>query len=322
MSRAKALFTLLAIAAAALLAGAPAAAQDFPSRPVRIVVASVPGSAPDVLARVLAEALAPALKQPVVVDNKPGAGGVIGVDSVAKAPADGHTILLAAPDLVVTPAVRQNMPYDIEKLTYLTRVWVQTAMIVAGPKSGVNTIQELIAKIKANPGAVKHATNGVGSLTHFGALKFDAAIGGKTIAVPYGGQGPGSVDTVAGVVDFQHGAAVPFLNGLKPLAPSGSSRHPLYPNLPTLAELGIKDADWVSWFGFLAPPNLPKPIADRLTRELVATMKEPEVIEKLRKATGITQTEEPLVGDAFRKVALDEYLRWKEIATREKIVVQ
>ena len=246
----------------------------------------------------------------------------IGTDVVAKAPADGHTILLAAPDLVVAPAVRQSMPYDIEKLTYLTRVWVQTALIVTGPKSGVNTMQELVAKIKANPGAVKHATNGVGSLTHFGALKFDVVIGGKTIAVPYGGQGPGSIDTVSGVVDFQHGASVPLLDGLKPLAPSGSSRHPLYPNLPTLAELGIKDADWVSWFGFLAPPNLPKPIADRLTREINAVMKEPAVIEKLRKATGITQTEEPIVGDAFRKAALDEYRSWKEIATREKIVIQ
>ncbi len=307
----------------ALFATAPAIAQQFPgSQPIKIVVPFAPGGTTDLLGRTIAEVLQKRMNHPVIVENRPGAAMTIGTDIVAKSAPDGHTLLLAAPDLVVVPAVRQNIPYDIEKLTYLTRVWVQTVMIVTGPKSGINTIEELIQKIRANPGQVRHATNGVGALNHLGSLKFDRAIGGKTIAVPYGGQGPASIDTVAGQVEFLNGAAVPFLDGLKPLAPSGSMRHPLYPNLPTLAELGYKDADWGSWFGFLAPTGLPKPVGDRLIREINAVMKDPDVIEKLRKATGIVQSEEPLTGDAFRKAALDEFRLWKEIAAREKINIQ
>jgi tripartite-type tricarboxylate transporter receptor subunit TctC len=309
--------------AAALIAAVPAFAQQFPgSQPIRIIVPFAPGGTTDLLGRAVGEFLQKRMNHSVIVENRPGAAMTIGTDIVAKAPADGHTILLAAPDLVVAPATRQNIPYDIEKLTYLTRVWVQTSLIVTGPKSGINTIEELIAKIKANPGQLRHATNGVGALNHLGQLNFDAALGSKTLAVPYGGQGPASIDTVSGQVEFLNGASTPLLDGLKPLAPSGPIRHPLYPNLPTLSELGYKNAEWVSWFGFLAPPNLPKPIADRLIQEINAVMKEPEVIEKLRKATSFVQTQEPVTGEAFRKVALDEYKRWKEVAAREKINIQ
>jgi tripartite-type tricarboxylate transporter receptor subunit TctC len=230
--------------------------------------------------------------------------------------------LLAAPDLVVVPAVRQNLPYDVEKLTYLTRVWVQTTLIVTGSKSGINSIHDLVQKIKSNPGQIRHATYGVGSINHLGQLSFDFAIGGSTIAVPYGGQGPASIDTVSGQLEFLNGAAAPLLDGLKPLAATGNMRHPLFPDLPRLSEIGYKDAEWLSWFGFLAPANLPQPIADRLTREINAVMKEPEVIEKLRKATSFTQTEEPLTGEAFRKFALDDLKRWKQIAARAKVSVQ
>jgi tripartite-type tricarboxylate transporter receptor subunit TctC len=309
--------------AAALFAAIPAFAQQFPgSQPIRIIVPFAPGGTTDLLGRAVAEFLQKRMNHSVIVENKPGAAMTIGTDILAKSPADGHTILLAAPDLVVAPATRQNIPYDIEKLTYLTRVWVQTALIVTGPKSGINTVEELIAKIKANPGQLRHATNGVGALNHLGQLNFDAAIGSKTLAVPYGGQGPASIDTVSGQVEFLNGASTPLLDGLKPLAPSGPIRHPLYPNLPTLGELGYKSAEWVSWFGFLAPPNLPQPIADRLIKEINAVMKEPEVIEKLRKATSFVQTQEPVTGEAFKKVALDEYKRWKEVAAREKINIQ
>lgn len=316
------MFRALALAAA-LFAAIPAFAQQFPgSQPIRIIVPFAPGGTTDLVGRAVGEVLQKRMNHAVIIENRPGAAMTIGTDIMAKAPPDGHTIMLAAPDLVVVPAVRQSMPYDVEKLTYLTRVWVQTALIVTGPKSGINTIEDLIARIKANPGQLRHATNGVGALNHLGQLNFDAALGSKTIAVPYGGQGPASIDTVSGQVEFLNGASAPLLEGLKPLAPSGPIRHPLYPNLPTLGELGYKNAEWVSWFGFLAPPNLPKPIADRLIQEINAVMKEPEVIEKLRKATSFVQTQEPLTGEAFKKVALDELKRWKEVAAREKINIQ
>lgn len=299
------------------------AQQQFPgSQPIKIVVPFAPGGFTDLLGRIVADGLQKRLQHPVVVDNRPGAAATIGTNFVAKAPADGHTLLVAANDLVAAPAVRKNVPYDVEKLTYLSRVWVQTTLIVTGPKSGINTIQELIAKIKANPGQVRHATYGVGALNHLGSLRFDAAIGGKTLAVPYQGQGPASIDTVSGEVEFLNGAGTPFLTGLKPLAPSGPIRHPAYPDLPTLAELGYKDADWPSWFGFMAPPNLPQPVADRLIKEINAVMREPEVIERLRKTTGFVPPTEFMVGETFRKFAVEDLKTWKTIAEREKISIE
>ena len=137
----------------ALFAAMPAFAQQFPgSQPIRIIVPFAPGGTTDLLGRAVGEFLQKRMNHTVIVENRPGAAMTIGTDLVARSPADGHTILLAAPDLVVVPAVRQNMPYDIEKLTYLTRVWVQTALIVTGPKSGINTIEELIAEDQGQPG--------------------------------------------------------------------------------------------------------------------------------------------------------------------------
>jgi tripartite-type tricarboxylate transporter receptor subunit TctC len=307
----------------ALFVAAPAIAQQFPgSQPIKIVVPFAPGGNTDLFGRIVAEHLQKRMKHNVIVENRPGAAMAIGTDLVAKSPADGHTILLAAADLVVLPAVRQNLPYDVEKLTYLSRIFANTVLIVTGPKSGINTIEELIAKIRANPGQVRHATNGVGALNHLGSLKFDAAIGGKTLAVPYGGQGPGSIDTVSGQVEYLNGAGMPLLEGLKVLAPSGSMRHPSFPNLPTLSELGYKGAEWDAWFGFIAPPNLPQPIAERLIQEINAVLKEPDVIERFRKATGFPPAAEPLTGEAFRKSALEELKGWREIAAREKISLQ
>ena len=150
-----------------LFVGLPAFPQQFPgSQPIKIVVPFAPGGTTDLLGRTVAEFLQKRMNHTIVVENRPGAAMTIGTDFVAKSAPDGHTLLLAAPDLVVVPAVRQTMPYDIEKLTYLTRVWVQTVLIVTGPKSGINTIEELITKIRNNPGQIRHATNGVGALNH------------------------------------------------------------------------------------------------------------------------------------------------------------
>jgi tripartite-type tricarboxylate transporter receptor subunit TctC len=313
------MFKLLALAAA-LVAASPALAQDFPgSQPIRIVVPFNPGGTTDLLARVLAEHLQKRMNHTVVVENRAGAATAIGTDLVAKAAPDGHTLLLTAADLAVLAAVRERLPYKIEELTYLSRFWVNTALIVTGPNSGINTIQELVEKIKANPGKVKNGTNGVGALNHLGSLKFESAIGAKVVNVPYNGQGPSSTDALAGTIDMINGVSVPLADGLKVLAPSGSFRHSGYPDLPTLSELGYKNADWDAWWGLLAPPNLPKPIADRIIQEVSAVFQDPAVIEQLQKTARHAPEKNPLTGEAFRKKTLEDYATWKEIAERENL---
>jgi tripartite-type tricarboxylate transporter receptor subunit TctC len=306
-----------------LVAALPAVAQEFPrSQPIRIVVPFNPGGGTDLVARTLAEFLQKRMDHTILVENRPGAATAIGTDVVAKAAPDGHTLLLVHSDIASLPAVRRNLPYNIEELTYLSRFYVANNLIVAGPSSGINSIQDLIAKIKANPGKVKNGVYGVGSYQHLAGLKFDAAIGGKQLHVPYGGQGPASIDALGGVIDVINGVSVPIAEGLKVLASSGNTRHPSYPDVPTLGELGYKDAEWAGWFGVIAPPKLPKAIADRLNEEIIGVVKDPAFREKLTAAMKVPPESEPVTGEAFRKLVLDENKIWKEIAEREKIVVQ
>lgn len=306
-----------------LLAALPAVAQEFPgSQPIKIVVPFNPGGTTDLLGRTLAEFLQKHMNHTVIVENKPGAATAIGTNLVATAAPDGHTLLLAAADIAVLPAVRKSIPYDIDKLTYVNRFFIGAPVIVAGPNTGINTIQELIAKIKENPGKIKNATNGVGALNHLGVLKFDTAIGGKELHVPYGGQGPATTDTLAGVVDVLNGASVPLADGLKVLAPVGSIRHPSYPDLPTLGELGYKDGEWNAWFGLVAPPNLPKSILDKLNTEINLVLKDQAFRDKITMAAKIAPVTEPLMGEDFHKLVMEEFHAWQKIAEREKIVVQ
>jgi tripartite-type tricarboxylate transporter receptor subunit TctC len=270
----------------------------------------------------LAENLQKRMNHTVIVENRPGAATAIGTDLVFKSAPDGHTLLMAAADLAVLPAVRESLPYKIEDLTYLSRFWVNTALIVTGPNSGINTVQELIEKIKADPGKIKNGTNGVGALNHLGSLKFGSAIGAKVVNIPYNGQGPSSTDALAGTIEMINGVSVPLADGLKVLAPSGSFRHSNFPDLPTLAELGYKDADWDAWWGLLAPPNLPKPIADRIVEEVNAVLQDPAVVEHLRKTARHVPEKNPLTGEAFRKKTLEEYATWQAIAKRENLSIK
>jgi tripartite-type tricarboxylate transporter receptor subunit TctC len=311
------------VLAAALAAALPAAAQDFPSsQPIKIVVPYNPGGTTDLLARVVGEAIQRRMNHTVVVENRPGAATAIATDMVAKAAPDGHTWLMVSSDLPALAASRRNLPYNIEEFTYLSRFWVNTTLFVTGPNSGINTMEELIAKIKAEPGKVKNGTYGVGGLVHLGNVKFEKALGAKTVNVPYNGQGPASTDALAGVIDYINGASVPLADGLKPLGPVGSIRHSSYPNLPTLAELGYPEAAWDVWWGLIAPPNLPKPIADRIVAEIDGAIKDPAVTEKLQTTAKHKPEKDPLTGTAFRDATVKELATWKTIAEEANLVVQ
>ena len=300
-----------------------AVAQEFPKKqPIKIVVAANAGGLTDVLARITAEYLQRRIGQSVVVENKPGAASAIGADYTAKSPADGYTIYLAGAELAVIPALRSNLPYKFEDFTYLTRFWTTIPMMVVGPKVPVSTPQELIAYMKANPGKVRYGTPGVGSLNHVGTALFESSTGVKGAHIPYTGIAPIYTDLLAGNVDFAMGAVLPFPDTLKVLGPSGTKRSTAFPNLPTLEEVGYKNASHDAWFGFVAPPNVPKPIADRLIADLNAVFKDPEALAKYQSATKGAPDANPLVGDDFKKRALEENKNWKAVAEREKIVVQ
>jgi tripartite-type tricarboxylate transporter receptor subunit TctC len=321
------MFKILNLVAALLFAAAlgvsPGMAQEFPKRqPIKLVVPFNPGGLADVLARISAEFLQRRLGQAVVVENKPGAAGAIALDYVAKSPADGYTLYMAASEVGTLPAVRANLPFKSEDFTFLVRGFTLQPLLMVGPKVPLSSVAELVAYMKANPGKARYGTPGVGHIAHLGTAMFEAAAGVKGTHVPYTGIAPVYQDLLAGTIDFADGGSVPFPEGIKVLASVGTKRSPVYPDLPTLEESGIKDASWDVWFGFIAPPNLPKPIADRLIAEISAMLKDPEAIAKYQVATKSVPELNPLTGDAFKKQVLEETKQWQAVVDREKIVVQ
>lgn len=312
--------------AAALLIGATqvapfAMAQEYPKKqPIKMIVTVPPGGTSDILARATADALHRRLGQVVIVENKPGASSTIGVDFVARAPADGYTLLFVGPEFAVVPAVRTKLPYKFESLTYLVRPFLVAPVLLASPKYLPSSLQELLADMKARPGQVKYGSTGIGAVVHVGLASFEASADVKGLHVPYQGIAPVLNDLLAGTLDITQ-AASPIPEGLKPLASAGTKRNPEFPNVPTLDEAGIKGATWDVWWGFFAPPNLPQPIAERLISEITAVIKDPVVIAKYKAAVKFEPEANPLTGEAFKKAVLEDNHKWKTVVEREKISV-
>ncbi|MFL6693913.1 MAG: Bug family tripartite tricarboxylate transporter substrate binding protein [Ramlibacter sp.] len=277
---------LLALAVASF-AGAAFAQEWAPSRPVRIIVPIV-GSTNDVLARLVAPKLGEALGQPVIVENKPGAGGNIGADLVAKAPPDGQMLLVGYNGpLAINPTLFDKMPYDpVKDLQPITLAVKAPQYLVVNPASGITSVQDLVAKAKAQPNKFSYASIALGSASHLTMEMFKAAAGVNLTHVPYKGSGQAVTDLIAGNVQagfFVPGNVQGFVKDgkLKLLASSGARRFPSTPDVPTLAELGYKDFEATSWIGFLTAPNTPRPIVDRYHRELVKILNSPDIAAKL-----------------------------------------
>lgn len=310
---------------AALIVGAtstlPSLAQEWPKKqPIRIIVSVNPGGATDALARVTAEHLGRRLGQTVIVENKPGASGTIGSDAVARSAPDGYTILITGSEFPAVPATRKT-PYKLEDMTYLVRAFTVSPLLYGSPHFQVKSVPELLAYMKANPGKVRYGSTGTGAIVHMGMAMFEGATGLKGLHVPYPGIAPVYNDLLAGHIDITEGAP-PFPQGLKVLGAVGSRRNAAFPDVPTLEESGVKGATWDQWFGFLAPPKMPKALTDRLIAELTALMKDPEAIAKYKAVVSFEPDPAPLVGEAFRKQVLDENQSWKAVVKREKITVE
>jgi tripartite-type tricarboxylate transporter receptor subunit TctC len=322
MSRALNLVSVLATAAGALLASAPLAAQDFPSRPVRIVVASVPGSAPDVLARVLAEAMAPALKQPVIVDNKPGAGGIIGVDSVAKAPADGYTLVVGHDGTMAMSAVVQpRLPYDpVKDFAAVSPLGYNEFVLVANASVPVRSFQDFVAHARSRAGKASYGSAGAATPNHVIMEQLGAALGFSAVHVPYKG-GPAAVqDLVGGQVEFMVAGISPALPHIRSgklvaLAVPQATRSAVLPDVPVVADT-VPGFAVKSWFGLFAPAQTPAPVIARLNREVRAALEQPAVRQKIAQQGMVAESGS---GEALAAQVVADIARYRVLATKIKL---
>jgi tripartite-type tricarboxylate transporter receptor subunit TctC len=283
-SRRRALAGAIAAAAlAALLSNDALAATAYPTRPIRFVLALSPGGTMDTMMRLLAEKLELALGVPVVIDNKPGASGNIASDTVARAPADGHTFLVAFTALAVLPNTYGARAVDpLTALAPVTKLVTQPVLIVATPSMGVDSLSGLIAAARAAPGKIAYATGGVATIDHLSAAVLSKRGGIDMVHVPYNSVGQEIKDLLGGEVRVSFillGTAEPYLKAgqFVPLAFTGPQRVAAWPNVPTVAESGFPGFDMRSWFGVLAPAGTPKEIIERMNQELVRALNLPEV---------------------------------------------
>jgi tripartite-type tricarboxylate transporter receptor subunit TctC len=283
---------LSCVAAASLSAVAwasIAAEPAFPSKPITLVVPFTAGSGTDVVARLISEHLAKSLGQPVVVDNRPGAGGTLGAALVAAAPPDGHTVLVHSAGHVANAAIYPKLKYDTAKdFTPVTMLATLPNVLVVSPASGIKSVQELVAKARANPGKMSYASAGNGSATHVNAEKFRLAANLQATHVPYRGTPPALTDVVGGQVDWFFSplvSAMPLIldNKVVPLAVGTPKRSPLLPNVPTTVEAGFAGSDYTFWVGMFVPAQTPREVVARLATATAKVLQLPEVKAAMEK---------------------------------------
>ena len=320
----QALLTTLAAAAVAAAAGT-AMAQDYPTRPLRLIVPFGPGSTPDVFARIVAEKASQGLKQPIVIENRVGAGGNVGTDAIAKAAPDGYTfgVSITGP-LVNNSVLFKSLPYDpFKDLAPITFGVHQPNVIAVAPSLNVNSMQELFALLKKNPGKYNYASIGAGSLSHLSMELIKAKTGTFIVHIPYASSPAAVTSVIAG--DTQIASLAPLAimpqvqaGRLKALAISTPQRSPLLPNIPTFREAGILDVEATAWIGVVAPAKTPPAIIERLNRELTAAMQDPAVAEKLR-----AQYMDPRPGSPteFAAFMQEELKRWGPVIRRSGATV-
>lgn len=271
------------------LVASTALAQPFPSKPIRIIVPFTPGSATDTMARPVADKLSTALGQQVVVENRPGAGGTIGIAALAKSPPDGYTLGVVSTGHVVNPVLYANLPYDtLKDFSGVAPLAGLPSVLVVSPALGVRTVKELVAMAKAKPGQLNYATAGVGSAAHISAEKFRMAAGIDAVHVPLKGSPESLTETMGGRTQFTWtplSTAVGQIRGgqLIALAVSTAARSPAFPEVPTIAEAGFPRGEFNFWVGMLAPAGTPREILSRLNAEVQKALGATDMQERLAK---------------------------------------
>ena len=284
----------LALGALALASAGSFAQSSWPERPIKLVVPFAAGGATDVLGRVLAQALGDKLGQPVVVENRPGAGPVVAAALVAKAPADGYTLLLGSNStFTLNPAIRANLPYDpLKNFTSLGMVADMSLLLLANNDSSVRSVADLVKQAKAAPDKFSYGSFGAGSSVHFGAEMLKTVAGIQMVHVPFNGSAPSLTALIGGQVQVSVDTIVASLpqiqaGKVRPLATLASHRLPSLPNVPTIAESGYPGFEAGSWFGLVGPAGLPAPVAQKLEKALAEVLK-PEAMKKRLIELGLT----------------------------------
>lgn len=270
------------------MAWSPACAQQYPAKAIRIVVAYSPGGGTDVLARVLGRKLTESWGQPVVVDNRVGAGGIVGTEVVAKSPPDGYTLLNIPSTHAINPGLFRKLPYDsIRDFTTIGLIATSANVLVVHPSLPVKSTRELIALAKKRPGELSFASAGVGSTTHLAGEYFRSMAKIAALHVPYKGSGQAEIDLAMGQVQYMIDSTPAALPNIKagrtrPLATTGKERFSLLPDLPTVAESGLPGYESISWWGIVGPAGVPAPLVERLNREITRIVSLPDVKELMR----------------------------------------
>ena len=300
------------------IAPADASAQAYPSRPIRLVVGFAPGGAADTVARALGEPLSRALGQPIIVENRAGAGSSIAAENVAKSPADGYSILIASPaSISVNPAINPKLNYRPGDLLPITKVSTSPLLIVVNPATGITSVKELIAAAKRSPGKLNYATSGVGSAPHFGAALFSQVAGVEMVHVPYKGGSPAVVSLVAGDTQVSFAtppSVLPMVKAgrLRALAVTGSERSSLMPDVPGMAESGLPDFSIAFWYGIFVPAGTPPEVVKRLFDAITVAALRPEVKATLaREGTEVALSRSP---EEFAAFLAEDARLWVRLA--------
>ena len=318
MSAAIRMCALMSAALSASLAQSGHCAEhDYPSRPIRIIVPQSPGASTDLTARMIGQKLNEAFKQPVVVDNRPGSSGIAGTEIVARAPADGYTLMVVASSFSINPALGRKLPYDaVRDFTTVSQLSKFPNMLAAHPSTPVKTLQDVIALAKAKPGQVSYASAGLATGTHMSAELLKYMTGIDILHVPYKGGGPAMIAAIGGqtqlIISTSVGLMTHVRSGkLKPIAMTSAKRSPAAPDIPTIAESGVPGYEHEPWNGMFAPAGLPRPVLAKINAEVARALHGAE-IKKVFESEGAT-----VVGNApeeFGAILRSEIDKWMKVA--------
>ena len=289
--------------------GSPAFAQDWPQKPIKMVVPFGPGSASDVLPRIVFEPLQAQLGQSIVIENRAGAGGTIGAALAARSQPDGYTLLVHSSGLALAPALYPNLGFKPDTdLVAIAMIGSVPNVLIVPPSKGIKTIGEFVAYARANPGKLSFASSGVGSALHLSAERFRIAAGFEAVHVPFKSGSEAMTEVITGRVDYFFAplaTVLPFIREgqVVPLAVSSRSRAEQLPDVPTTIEAGFANSDYTPWFGIFGPAGIPAPIVHKLNREIIKAMQSPAAREKLQKS-GVQLT--PISSEEFSALLRDE----------------
>jgi tripartite-type tricarboxylate transporter receptor subunit TctC len=307
---------VFALLLSAVVAGA--FAQDYPTKPIRIIVAYPAGGANDIVARAIGQELTQDLGQPVVIDNRSGAAGTIGADAAAKSPPDGYTLFMAAGAHTLAPSLHAKLPYDIvQDFQPISLAALGTYLLVVHPGVPANSVKELIELAKAKPGQLNFASSGAGAPPHLAGVMFQKLAGVTLNHVPYRGDTPAITDLIAGQVQLAFLSIQPLIpqvkaGKLRALAITSGRRSAAVPDLPTVAESGLPGYDIGTWWGLLAPAKTPRPIVDRLAVAMRKAAAAPSVKERFAAGGNTAQSNSP---EEFAAMIKSEVARYRELAS-------